>query len=343
MAADTGSVRRNLPEAARVALSVSELGAEISRQVGLVVPHDGYLAVGLDPLTGVGCFHTKEHAYSTAAARWMERTDALDNDVDPFFRLIRGPRQVGVLSEGSPEHRHSPRLHEIVIAEGFSSELRMALAVDGTAWGALVLIRERGRRPFSPDEAALAQDLVRPLASALRRFVGGKALRPGRLALPPGVVIVGADDTITSATDSGRRWLDELARDCATVDDELAGLLWNSANMARRADDAVTTRIPTPNGWVALHAEPLHPPATDAVAITIQTAPTALLLPAIAAWYGLTTREHAVLAEVVRGLPAKLIARRLQLSPHTVNDHLRATYRKTGVNSRDELLAGISG
>jgi DNA-binding CsgD family transcriptional regulator len=39
------------------------------------------------------------------------------------------------------------------------------------------------------------------------------------------------------------------------------------------------------------------------------------------------------------GLTSRQVARRLGLSPYTVNDHLGAAYRKAGVNSRDELIA----
>ena len=77
--------------------------------------------------------------------------------------------------------------------------------------------------------------------------------------------------------------------------------------------------------------------------VTIQPAPAGLLLPALARWYDITPKERVVLDQARRGLPAKQIATRLQLSPHTVNDHLKAIYRKTGVAGRDELLAGLSG
>ncbi|HET6988703.1 MAG TPA: helix-turn-helix transcriptional regulator, partial [Kribbella sp.] len=63
------------------------------------------------------------------------------------------------------------------------------------------------------------------------------------------------------------------------------------------------------------------------------------VLPAFSTWCGLSRRETEVLALVGAGLAAKQIARRLGLSVLTVNDHLRSTYRKTGVTGRDELLA----
>lgn len=73
--------------------------------------------------------------------------------------------------------------------------------------------------------------------------------------------------------------------------------------------------------------------------VVIQPADLDQSLPAFGAWCGLTVREAEVVALAARGLAAKQIARRLGLSVHTANDHLRAAYRKAGVGGRDELLA----
>jgi DNA-binding CsgD family transcriptional regulator len=53
----------------------------------------------------------------------------------------------------------------------------------------------------------------------------------------------------------------------------------------------------------------------------------------------LTPREHEVTGLVLRGLPTKLVARRLGISPWTVTTHLRSIYDKLGVASRAELAA----
>ena len=42
-----------------------------------------------------------------------------------------------------------------------------------------------------------------------------------------------------------------------------------------------------------------------------------------------------------RGLSVKEIAAELILSVHTVRDHIKAIYDKTGVNSRGELVATL--
>ncbi|MBF6327737.1 helix-turn-helix transcriptional regulator [Nocardia transvalensis] len=335
------STHRTLPEVGAEAGTVAELGIELSRALGRVVPHDGYMLVGLDPLSGVGCFHSTRHGYSTAAVR-RELADALGRDVHPFRQLAEGPHRVRVLSVGTPGQRHGVHLREVMVAEGFGSEMRIALTGRGMAWGAVVLVRELSRRPFSATEQSQAQRLVPALATALERFVGAKALRPARLTLPPGVLVVDANDRITLSTPSAQPWLAELARHCPEVDhDYLHGILWDLTCHTRRCGEAVVSRVPTPSGWVALHAQPTQQDRT-AVAITVQAAPRSLVMPAIAAWYGLTPREYTVVEHALEGLPVMRIARLLQLSHYTVNDHLKSIYRKTRVNSRDELIAGIT-
>ncbi|WP_414169256.1 response regulator transcription factor [Streptoverticillium reticulum] len=50
--------------------------------------------------------------------------------------------------------------------------------------------------------------------------------------------------------------------------------------------------------------------------------------------HGLTPRELTVLGLLAEGLTTEAIARRLAISPHTVNRHLEKVYRKLGTNNR---------
>ena len=51
----------------------------------------------------------------------------------------------------------------------------------------------------------------------------------------------------------------------------------------------------------------------------------------------LTSREREITADVAEGLANKHIARRRGVSVHTVENHLRSIFRKTGVDSRTKL------
>lgn len=53
----------------------------------------------------------------------------------------------------------------------------------------------------------------------------------------------------------------------------------------------------------------------------------------------LTPREAEVLTMLAKGLTTKQSARQLGVAPYTVNDHIKAVYKKLGVDSRGEAGA----
>ncbi|MFI0367861.1 response regulator transcription factor [Actinomadura sp. 1N219] len=328
--------------------STAELGTVISQWIGRAVPHDGYMLAAVDPVTGAGCFLAREHGYSPAAARRLTLGDRLDGDHPyPFERLVEGPCRVGVLNTDTPGLRRNAAMCSVMADQGVGSELRVALVDAGTAWGGLVLLRPRGGRPFSVAEAARAQRLGRDVVAAMRRYTTGAPPEPSRLDRPPGVLVVGADDTVAAATPSVREWICELgtlpAHALAEPHMPMESTIWSLTQAARRTNAPALTRIPTRRGWIALRAQPMSGGEKGALAVTIQPAAGTELLQAIALWHGLTPKERAVIDHAVEGLATKQIARRLAMSPHTVNDHFKSIYRKIGVSARDELVARLLG
>lgn len=57
--------------------------------------------------------------------------------------------------------------------------------------------------------------------------------------------------------------------------------------------------------------------------------------------YRLTDREQTIVAYLLQGLTNKAIANRMELSEHTVKDHLRHIMKKTNTTTRTGLLARI--
>ena len=79
----------------------------------------------------------------------------------------------------------------------------------------------------------------------------------------------------------------------------------------------------------------------DAVAVIIEEPSPAELAPVLMMAYGLTKQEQALTALVCRGHSTSEIADRLHISAHTVQDHLKSIFDKTGVSSRRELVVTI--
>jgi DNA-binding CsgD family transcriptional regulator len=100
--------------------------------------------------------------------------------------------------------------------------------------------------------------------------------------------------------------------------------------------------VKTPAGtWLVLHGGLLGTPRSGEVAIFIQRAHPTLVAPLLLKAYGLTPREQEVTQLMLRGTTTIQAAQRLMISPHTVGDHLKSIFEKTGARSRGELSAAL--
>ena len=322
-------------------LPLPQLGAELSAALRGFIPHEGYCLIGFDPISGLRAFQTSRDALQVNMAR-LVHNETVEHDLHRFTDLARRPDPVGTLGGGAPGETHSPRLHELLRPQGFSGELRLALRGRGTLWGALVLLREHRRPPFSDQEAATATAIAQPLTRAVKRV----SVRPRGHSpppLPPGVVIVGPGGAAEAISPQAAAWFSDLhISGGLTAEQPLPHTVLVAAAAARAAGGTQAdrlARIRTKTGrWLSLATCPL---GGGRVAVVLQPATTDQLLPAIAAWHDLTPRQVDVLHLLLQGCLIKQIARRLRLSPHTVEDHLKTLYRKSGTNSHQELIATL--
>ena len=323
--------------------TLPDLGDELSRQLHRLLPHDGYMLSGLDPVTGAGCFRIERDGYSCDDFRRIKDSGLLDRHPYPPRRPRDRRPSVTVLDRKATVPPGGTPLPDSIIAEGWGSEMRLELVNRGVHWGTLVLLREGGRLPFAPVDVDAAQQIVAPLAASLRRYIARATPHPMRGAMPPGVLVIDENDAIASASPTGRDWLrvcfPNLVLD---TDEDLSLTVWNFVAATRHISEPVLSCIPTGRGWIALQAQQLVGARRSEVAITLQAATTSQLLPAVSAWYSITPRERTVIEQVLEGRSGKQISRSLDLSQYTTNDHLKAVYRKIHVSGRDELIATLS-
>jgi DNA-binding CsgD family transcriptional regulator len=106
-----------------------------------------------------------------------------------------------------------------------------------------------------------------------------------------------------------------------------------------------STRIQTRDGrWLHVHASRLRGAnAEDRVAVVVEPVGARDTVPLLLSAFGLSPREADVAKLVVRGASTRIIVDTLHISRHTVQDHLKAVFDKTGVRSRRELVGQLLG
>ena len=101
-------------------------------------------------------------------------------------------------------------------------------------------------------------------------------------------------------------------------------------------------RVRTRGGaWVVLHGAVLVDSGSRRVGVIVEAVTQDRISPLLMAAYQLTPRERDVTGLVLRGASTAAIAAELVLSPHTVQQHLKSVFEKTGVRSRRELVARV--
>ncbi len=107
-------------------------------------------------------------------------------------------------------------------------------------------------------------------------------------------------------------------------------------------DDEPMGRLPLADGvWVTLRASRVEP--GQLLAVTIEPTAPQNRLEVYGRAHALTEREAQLLGQLARGTDTLEASRSMHLSTHTVQDHLKSIFAKTGTHSRRALLAFALG
>jgi DNA-binding CsgD family transcriptional regulator len=118
----------------------------------------------------------------------------------------------------------------------------------------------------------------------------------------------------------------------------VAGRALRTAESHDMPGEVAVARVLSRQGrWMILHGAALVAGGARRVAVIIEPAHPARITPLLMAAYGLTDREQDVTRLALRGDSTAQIADSLSVSPHTVQQHLKSVFEKTGVRSRREL------
>jgi DNA-binding CsgD family transcriptional regulator len=331
-------------ELCRSGLSPEALRDRVLPRLRRAVPFDAAFWATVDPTTLLFTQPYQEEI-PVETVPYFVQNEFLDDDVNKWTALARERLGVRTLLEATAgDMGASARYRDIFRPLGLGDELRAVLRLRGACWGYMCLHRAAGA-PFARQEVLYVRRLAPHLAEGIRAGLLASSVELADVADAPGLVVVAPDGSLTSITEAGERWLEELGHPEPGRD----GLPIEVHALAARLQRSDVTeaglprlRVRTRAGrWAVLHASRLPAEGTQAVAVIIEEQSPAELAPVLMMAYGLTKQEQQVTGLVCRGLSTRELADHLHITPNTLQDHLKSIFDKTGVSSRRELVTAI--
>jgi DNA-binding CsgD family transcriptional regulator len=325
-------------------LSTTELASEVLNRLRTIMSIDAAFFASVDPTTLLFTNAVQEEPLVGAAQMFLDNEFG-QVDVNKFALLAAAAQPVRSLDDATrDDRRSSARYRDVMAPLGLGDELRAALRIDSVTWGVMCLHREDGPTGFSADDAGILARVAPHVAYGLRHATLMEAARGDEEFGPPGVILLEDDLSISAVTPAAERLLRELAGEQLNGA-QLPPLVYAVVRrlLAARDDVARRLRLQSSTGrWLTLHAA--HFERLDGrIAVVLEPTRAADALPVTLLAHGLTSREAQVAQLVVRGHSTRQIVEQLHISRHTVQDHLKAVFDKTGVRSRRDLVAFLLG
>jgi DNA-binding NarL/FixJ family response regulator len=302
----------------------------------------GFAGGGLmivDPQTLLPTGGLVEGFPSEACTRFWDN-ELLAPGFNKFNVLARSTDPVGTLAEATDGDLGRAPIHaQLYGPYGFGDELRAAFILGRTCWGVAALVRAASDGPFPDDEVDDVRRLV-PLVA--RAFRAAASRIEARAHGPAAMIVLDGDNRIQNLTMESRALLDDL-KTTGVTELGLPSLVGTVATRARhsRTSTHIVTRVHGTSGrWLRVTAIPMES-GDGHVGVMLEPARPADLAPILLESYNLTPREIDIVLLLARGQATKEIATELSLSSHTVRDHVKSIFDKTGVTSRGELVARL--
>lgn len=315
------------------------------------IPFGPYVWALTDPATEVGIAPLADVPQQVFAdLPGLIRTRYLTT-VNRWTSLAGGAESLLRATGGRPE---LSLLHRDVLAGLGVGDVATVCFRDGFGcWGWVDLWRMSDEGPFSDEELAHLDAVAPAITAALRRCQARTFELPAALPERPGpvVLVLGPDLAVKAQTPHTDPYLRALLPPDADRRPIPAGAYNVAAQLvaveAGVDDRPPTSRVRLHDGvWLTFRAarvEAEAPTAEQDIAVSIEPSSPTERRDLFARAHGLTPREAELLGLVVDGADTRAIAGALYLSPHTVQDHLKSIFAKTGTRNRRTLLARVVG
>ena len=308
---------------------------------------DPVTAVGTAPLADVPCLPELPALIKAKYATRVNRWTALQESSSPVATLREAV---------SGDLKSSLMWSQVLCRYGIGDVASVVFADQFGCWGFLDLWRHDSSGPFAADEAAFLTGVAGPLATALRQCQARTFVDPAvqrRLESGPVVLTLDDDLRIATRTAASRAWLEVLLPpepDARAI----PASVYNVAAQLLAAENGVDShaafaRLHLADGfWLAVRAARLAPdqPAAGQAAtivVTIEEASASERIDLFGRACGLTGRENELLGLLATGSDTRMMARQMSLSEHTIQDHLKSIFAKTGAHDRVTVLSRALG
>ncbi len=342
----------------RRSLDTKALRVELLEVLRDAVGFDAYVWLLTDPVTTVG------------AAPLVDVRGVVHHDLPALIRAKYGSevnRWTTLLREGSPVALLDTAVVGEPHAAGTWLRTLTGLGTRGVAscvfadqfgcWGFLDLWRRE--LPFDEPEEERLRALAPAVTQVLREAQARTFIEPAtshRHDGGPAALTLDEDLRITSRTAASQAWLDLLLPPepgalavAASVYNVAAQLLALESGID---DHPASTRTHLADGfWLTLRAARTAPVEQQddrrgpmaVMIVTIEEASAAERLELFGRALALTAREFELLGLLAAGGDTRSIARSMRVSEHTVQDHLKGIFAKTGSRDRVSVLARALG
>lgn len=332
-------------------LDAAALQHQVLRSLRRIIPVDAAFFATADPETLLFTSAYTEEPLHSATPAFLANEFGVD-DVNKFASLATSAVHVATLDTATRGNRlTSSRSRNIMKPLGLGDELRAALITGSKCWGYLCLHRDDRPLGFTTSEAALVARLGPHIAHALRQATLLQQPTNTNDVGSPGVVLLADDLSVVAVTaDAGH--LLSLIHDDHPSKLPLPMAVYTVAAALKSAEGNTvasgslpSTRVQAVDGrWLNVHASRLRgAKGDDRIAVVLEPMETRARIPLLLSAYGLTAREAQIAKLVLRGASTRTITDALHISQHTVQDHLKAVFDKTGVHSRRELVGHLIG
>lgn len=338
------AIRRELEAASTQGLDVSTFMRRTLTLLGRSVRFDACCLATVDPATRM-ITGAVAHGLDESRAPLLFDLEYARSDFNAYRELSAANVRTATLERATlGDPARSARFTELLRPLGLEHELRVLFASEGRTWGVAALLRGARERGFDDDEVRAASDLSETIAEGLSAsiLVEASACAAPAGGVGPAVAIFGGDDEVEVLTPAASARLEDFPGYTA---ERLAPALLVAISAARSAGAAgARLRVRGCSGcWWVVSATSMDTGdgGRSKVVATIEEARSGDVVPLVVAAFGLSARERDVLIGVLEGQTSVEIADALEISSHTVNDHLKSVFAKAEVTSRRELVARI--